>query len=145
MLRRVVTTTVNLFLLETLPLPRIDEASPVGQELIELTRKITAAEGDTNADAWDVGLHRARADALVASAWGLSLTDMEIVLRDFPLLDRGQSALAGEHLSTVTRDVVLAALAAELDADHPSVRRTEHARIRGAVPYIGAEYVQRKK
>lgn len=144
MLRRVVTTTVNLFLLETLPLPQVDKDSPTGRELIDLTRKITAAESDRTADAWSVGLQRARVDALVASAWGLSMTDMELVMRDFPLLDRGQLPLVGEHASTVTRDVVLAALAAELDADHPSVRRTEHAHSKGAVPYIGAEYVQRK-
>ncbi len=145
MLRRVVTTTVNLFLLETLPMPQVDQDSPTGRELIDLTRKITAAEGDRTADAWGVGLRRARVDALVASAWGLSPADMELVMRDFPLLDRGQSPLVGEHTSTVTRDVVLAALAAELDADHPSVRRTEQAHRKGAVPYIGAEYVQRKK
>ncbi len=144
MLRRVVTTTVNLFLLETLPLPRVDEASPVGRELIDLTRTITAAESDAAADVARIGLQRARVDALVASAWGLSVTDMELVMRDFPLLDRGQPALAGERASTVTRDSVLATLAIELGTDHPSLRRTERARATGAVPYIGAEYAQRK-
>lgn len=145
MLRRVVTTTVNLFLLETLPLPRVDEASAVGRELVDLTRAITAAEGDPAAAVWRVGLQRARLDALVASAWGLSLADMELVMSDFPLLDRGQPALAGERASTVTRDAVLAALASELGTDHPSVRRTEQARATGAVPYIGAEYAERNR
>lgn len=145
MLRRVVTTTVNLFLLEALPLPRVDETSPVGRELVDLARTITVTEGDAGADAWGVGLQRARADALVASAWGLSLADMELVFRDFPLLDRGQAALSGERASTVTRDAVLAALASEHGVDHPSVRRIEQARIAGAVPYIGAEYAQRNR
>lgn len=145
MLRRVVTTTVNRFLLETLPLPEIHVGSPLGQELIQLTRNITAAEGDPTTDVWSVGLQRARVDALVACAWSLTLNEMDLILRDFPLLDRGQTPLAGELTSTVTRDAVLAALAVELETDHQSVQRTEYARNRGSAPYIGAEYVERRK
>jgi hypothetical protein len=145
MLRRLVTTTVNLFLLESLPLPCVDVASAAGMELIGLARVVAAAEGDARADLRVVGRRRARMDALVASAWGISLAEMELVMRDFPLLDRGQPPLAGEHASTVTRDMALGALAVELHTDHPSIRRAEEALARGAVPYIGAEYVQRKK
>ena len=64
MLRRIVTTTVNFFLLDTLPLPNVEEDSCVGRELISLARRLTQAEGDPTADAWQVGLWRARADAV---------------------------------------------------------------------------------
>lgn len=140
MLRRIVTTTVNFFLLDTLHLPCIDENGDVGRELIALARQLTAAEGDPSADAWRVGQWRARSDALVAAAWGLDVGDYEIILRDFPLLDRGQPALAGEARSTVTADCVLAELAQLSTIAHPSIKRAHRFRAAGAVPYVPAEF-----
>jgi hypothetical protein len=141
MLRRIVTTTVNFFLLDTLPLPRIEAGTEVGRELISLARRLTAAEGDASSNAWEVGQWRARSDALVAAAWGLSCGDLETVLRDFPLLDRGQPALPGEARSTVTADCAIAELANILDIAHSRSQRRENARERGATPYVPAEYV----
>lgn len=141
MLRRIVTTTVNFFLLDTLPLPRIDEDADVGRELVSLARRLTTAEGVPSSNPWEVGQWRARSDALVAAAWGLSCRDLETVLGDFPLLDRGQPALPGESRSTVTADSVLAELANILDVAHSSAERRENARVRGAIPYVPAEYV----
>lgn len=141
MLRRIVTTTVNFFLLDTLSLPRVDEGTDVGRELIALARRLTSAEGDPAVASWQVGQWRARSDALVAAAWGLDLGDMELVLRDFPLLDRGQPTLEGEVKSTVTADCVLAALAEVLSVEHPSSERAHNARLAGANPYVPAEFV----
>lgn len=140
MLRRVVTTTVNFFLLDTLPLPQIDENTEVGRELIRLARRLTAAEGDSSADPWEVGQWRARSDALVAAAWGLSSDEFEMVLRDFPLLDRGQPTLPGDTRSTITSDCALAELAGILEVGHSSVERRENAREIGAIAYVPAEY-----
>lgn len=143
MLRRIVTTTVNFFLLDTLPLPNIETGSEVGRELIEITRSITASEGNPDADTWSSGQLRARSDALVAAAWGLSVVDMEVVLRDFPLLDRGQPALAGEARSTITADSVLAELAKIHGVRHTSAQRCQNAREAGATPYVPAEFNSR--
>jgi hypothetical protein len=143
MLRRIVTTTVNFFLLDSLHLPRIHEETEVGQELIALARRLSAAEGDLSADAWQVGQWRARSDALVAAAWGLGTRDVEVVLRDFPLLDRGQPALEGEARSTITADCVLAELAQILAVSHPSLDRMRNAQAAGATPYVPAEYAVR--
>lgn len=140
MLRRIVTTTVNFFLLDTLHLPPIDEATGVGRELIALTRRLTAAEGNPAVDAWQVGQWRARSDALIAAVWGLDVADLEVVLRDFPLLDRGQPALRGEARSTVTTDCVLAALGQILSFQHPSARRAQEAQTAGAHPFVPAEF-----
>jgi hypothetical protein len=140
MLRRIVTTTVNFFLLDTLSVPRIDENDDAGRELVTLARRLTASEGDGSADPWTVGQWRARSDALVAASWGLSTVDLETVLRDFPLLDRGQPALAGEARSTVTADCVLAQLARIHGVQHPSTGRCENAREAGAIPYVPAEF-----
>lgn len=140
MLRRIVTTTVNFFLLDTLPLPNIETGSEVGRALIEITRSVTAAEGNPFADAWSVGQLRARSDALVAAAWGLTMADMEVVLRDFPLLDRGQPALVGEARSTITADSALAELAKIFGVRHASTQRCHNAREAGATPYVPAEF-----
>lgn len=140
MMRRLVTTTVNFFLLDSLPLPKIDESSAIGRELVALARSVSAAEGDPEVNVWDIGQRRARIDALVASAWSLSLDDMEIVLRDFPLLDRGQPTLSDEDKSTITRDSVLAEMANLHGVQHMSTRRLKYGQEQGAMPYIPAEY-----
>lgn len=140
MMRRLVTTTVNFFLLNSLPLPKIDATSATGRELVALARSISAAEGDPKVNLGDVGQRRARIDALVASVWALSLEDMEVVLRDFPLLDRGQPALVGEDQSTITGDSVLAELANLYGVQHASTRRLKYGQDKGAIPYIPAEF-----
>lgn len=141
LLRRVVTTTVNYFLLKTIPLPDISETTSEGALLVDLSRKIQAAEGNPRADLWEVGQWRAQVDALVAGVWGLALEDMEVVLNDFPLIDRGQPALQGERRSTITADCVLAAIAKHQGVAHPSAKRVIAARQVGGLPYIPAEYV----
>ena len=141
MLRRVVTTSVNFFLLNSLPLPLVDEQGQLGRELLRLARCISNSEGKAEISVREVSQWRTQLDALAAAAWGLSLADFEIVMADFPLLDRGQPALAGERSSTVTKDSVLAALANHIGIPHPSINRAAAAVRQGATPYVGAEYV----
>lgn len=140
MMRRLVTTTVNFFLLDSLPLPKLDETSETGRQLVALARSISAAEGEPGVSLSDVGRLRARIDALVASAWDLRLEDMELVLKDFPLLDRRQPCLDNEVQSTITRDAVLAELANLYGLEHGSTNRLKDGQDKGAIPYIPAEY-----
>ncbi|MFL6139456.1 MAG: Eco57I restriction-modification methylase domain-containing protein [Frankiaceae bacterium] len=108
--RRRVSTTLNFFLWEQVPLPRLDPGSRTGAELVALARRLCApVHRPWPPDALvDRARWRARIDALVAEAYGVDLHDMAVILADFPLLDRGQ----GSGGSTITRDTVLAALAA---------------------------------
>lgn len=140
MLRRTLTTTINFFIMDNLPLPEISTASPVGTELIELSRRLTAAEGDHEIAPLEVGKWRGRIDALVAAEWGLSLSDMRLVLSDFPLLDRGQPPLTDEQKSTVTQDCILSELSILLETEDISRNRFAAALQRGALPYIPEEY-----
>ena len=140
MLRRTLTTTINFFIMDNLPLPKISTASPVGAELIELSRRLTAAEGDPEITPLEVAKWRGRIDALVAAEWGLSLSDMRLVLSDFPLLDRGQPPLAGEPRSTITHDCILSELSRLLEIDDKSHNRFVAALQIGAIPYIPEEY-----
>lgn len=141
MLRRVVTTTVNFFILDALPLPKVAPSSEIGLSLIELAQAVTAAEGNSVVDRGLVGRLRSRLDALTAFAWGISMDQMRLVFDDFPLLDRGQPTLYGESASTITRDCVLTDLGKLYD-DAPQIEadRVERALETGALPFVPAEY-----
>lgn len=143
MLRRLVTTTVNFFLLNGVPLPPVTEASVHGAQIVELSRWVAAAEGHGQVDLWEVAKWRATIDALAAANWGIGVDEMRLVLQDFPLLDRGQPALSGEARSTVTSDLLISTLANVLGetADTESLR-VHNARDVGAIAYVPAEYAR---
>ena len=50
---------------------------------------------------------RAEIDLCVSTVYGLSFADLELIMKDFPLLDRAQPALNNESKSTITRDLFL--------------------------------------
>lgn len=146
MLRRVVTTTVNFFILDALPLPAISPSSEVGSALVELARAISAAEGDPKTDRGMIGKLRTRIDALTAYGWGVTPDEMRLVFDDFPLVDRGQPALRGESASTVTCDSVLSELAKLYNESSPILDdRVQRALEMGALPFIPAEYAREGK
>lgn len=138
-LRRVVTTSLNYFILRSLPLPTLDPNGLPGRRLATLSREL-AGSADTP-DLWRTAAYRAEIDALAFAAFGLDLSDATAILDDFPLLDRGQPALVGEDSSTVTRDLVLRHVARlnNIDTD-PYEERVLLARKAGAVPYIPGEF-----
>ena len=86
-----------------------------------------------------VALRRARIDWLVAASYGVGFSDLELMLEDFPLLDRGEPPLPGERKSTITRDfLLLYALRAQDVHDASEVKyreRVAEARRAGAVAY----------
>lgn len=142
LLRRVLTTTVNYFLLLALPVPSLTTDGLPARRLIALARELTAIDqNEVAADAWHIAERRAEIDARVASAYGLDSSTLDAMLRDFPLLDRGQPTLPGESKSTVTRDLLLATSASLLGADASSCAdRVVSARAQGAVAYVPAQY-----
>jgi hypothetical protein len=142
LLRRLVTTTVNYFVLRGVPFPRVTVESARGRRLIELTRLVEAAYRDADASGGPRRLAewRAEMDALVLRAYGLDLDDAQLVLQDFPLLDRGQLPLPGEPRSTVTRDIVLDAFGRLVgDARAETRERLAAALLLEATPYVPAQ------
>jgi hypothetical protein len=140
LLRRLVTTTVNYFVLRSVPFPPLTVDSVDGQRLIGLTRLVEGATGSRPSEiANEPAIWRAEIDALVLRAYGLSRDDARVVLDDFPLLDRGQVPLPGEHRSTVTRDLLLDAFA-RLEGDDDEARhRLSAAMALGAKAYVPAQ------
>lgn len=141
MARRIVTTTVNYFLLMSLPMPSID---PSGREARDLARRAKVLQGldrTPTVDLARVAQLRAELDARVARLYGLTREDLALLLADFPLLDRNQPPLPGESRSTITRDAVLSAFERLVGAaQSTAASRYRLARDVGAFAYIPAQY-----
>jgi len=144
--RRLLTTSVNYFVLRSLPLPPIKARSPVAARLALLASRLAASDSRGRAyvasETWAMAEIRAEIDAHVAAAWGLGVDDLNLMFEDFPLLDRRQPALPGEPASTVTADLAKARLGRLSSATSgPWTKRVELARKIGAFPYTPSEYV----
>lgn len=142
MLRRVLTTTVNYFLLQSVPMPKLAKEGLPWKKLVSAARELRSLDGAgaTRETYERMAQLRGEIDAEVAVAYGLDLKDMELVLQDFPILDRGQMGLPGEAKSTITRDSVLAATA-KRTGSRSTVwsRRAVEARALGAIAYVPSE------
>ncbi|HAT3849730.1 TPA: N-6 DNA methylase [Serratia marcescens] len=142
MLRRVLTTTVNYFLLQSVPMPKLAKDGLPWKRLASAASELRALDsaGATRETYERMAQLRGEIDAEVAVAYGLDLKDMELVLQDFPLLDRGQVGLPGEAKSTITRDSVLAAMVKRTRSQSTvwSFRALE-ARALGAIAYVPSE------
>lgn len=142
LLRRVLTTTVNYFMLLGLPFPTMSPDGLPARRLITLARGFTAVDqGEGVADSWAIATKRAEMDVRVASAYGLDTATLGVMLRDFHLLDRGQPPIAGEKRSTITRDLILSTASALLGGGFDDYAdRVAAARAEGAIAYVPAEY-----
>lgn len=142
MLRRVLTTTVNYFLLQSVPMPKLTEEGLPWKRLVGAARELRTLDGAgaTRETYERMAQLRGEIDAEVAVAYGLDLKDMELVLQDFPILDRGQFELLGEAKSTITRDSVLAAMEKRTGIRSTVwLRRAVEARALGAMAYVPSE------
>ena len=147
MLRRVLTTTVNYFLLLSLPMPRLVKDGLPWKQIEQKARELR--DLDTKAksrdDLWRIAELRADVDALVALAYGLGCEGFSSLFDDFPLLDRGQPALPGEARSTITRDLAMATAAKRMKCSAaPWVERVRQAKELGAIPYVHSETAARQ-
>lgn len=142
LLRRVITTTVNYFLLYSMPLPAsLTLGSAESKRILKCARSILKAEtGETEYSPTKVADWRAEIDARVALAYGLSSEDLAVMLLDFPLVDRGQPALPGEGRSTITGDLIKLWFSRLTDGDSERVQQRVAAALgAGAKAYIPAD------
>jgi predicted RNA methylase len=142
LLRRVITTTVNYFLLMSVPLPPIEPESLPGRRLIEIARKLDQLDrsGSSFLRKWEIAELRAKADSIVANAYGLDQDDLRLMLEDFPLIDRKQPPINNEQRSSVTTDLLLHTFCVK-DSTSELADRVDIARRIGATPYLAADYV----
>jgi hypothetical protein len=147
LLRRVVTTTVNYSLLLSVPFPPVDLDGPLAARLAELAHEVECRyESAADPDASPLATLRAEIDALVMEAYDISPREAELMLRDFPLIDRGQPPLPGEARSTITRDLVLLEVAARQEADNAALAaRVDAAVAGGAEAYVPSQLFRRNR
>lgn len=107
MIRRIISTTINYFLLFSIPMPSIDIDSSTAKKIIEKTKTLSQLKGDFYTSE-KMQLLRMEIDILVAQTYGLDFADLKIILDDFPLLDKKQPSIDSEKKSSITKDLVLA-------------------------------------
>ena len=142
LMRRLVTTTVNYFLLRGVPLPSIEPDSLPGRKVISAVDQLRALDvaGSTSQNGWAVAELRARIDLLCLVGYGVAYDELEAMLQDFPLLDRAQPPLPGEPRSTITRDYLLLTAAKRFKRATTTLqKRVDAARTLGAVPYVPSQ------
>jgi hypothetical protein len=143
MLRRVITTTVNYFLLRSLPLPKLAKDGLPWRRLASAAAELQELDkvGHSDSVIARAAALRADIDAEVAVAYGLNLQDLAIMANDFPLLDRHQRPLPNEERSTITIDIFLCAAAKRLGKkDQPWRSRMVDAINIGARAYLPSEF-----
>lgn len=134
LLRRVLTTTVNYFLLQSVPLPPLLPTTLPGRRVAMDAQEIAALSANGIDDtALAVADLRRNIDLACFRAYGLNEEDMALILSDFSSLDRGEPPLPGERRSTVTKDFILSAI--EAPNQDKYVERVETALALGARPY----------
>jgi len=137
MLRRVISTTANYFLILSVPMPAIDIESDLADSIISATHEIRKMRSNAAADEMTIASLRCKIDIAVAEAYRLGFSDLELILRDFPLLDRKQPPIKGEEKSTITRDYLLSEAAKHYSQSADDyTQRYNKARKIGAIPYI---------
>lgn len=142
LLRRIISTTVNYFLLFSIPMPDIDIKSRLAKSIIEKSKEVS----DMGADYYTgdrMEILRAEIDVLVSRAYGLDFSDLELLMMDFPLLDRAQKALKKEKRSSVTRDLMLSCAEKEYHiSEQKYANRYNEEKELKAKAYIPTEMIQ---
>ncbi len=162
MLRRRVSTTINFFHWKMTPFPRLNPESPAGRALwvpaarlsvldaasADWASTVLAAHGEGAAvplSADQRALLRASLDTTVADIFGLDFDEVELLLKDFPLIDRRQPALSGERRSTITHDLLCGTWLREHDRVSEAevlLGRVQRAQMAGASAYVPSEHAR---
>lgn len=142
MIRRIISTTVNYFLLFSIPMPAISVDSDLAKKIIQKTKQLSVMNGDYYISNKMAEL-RSDIDVYVAEAYGLGTKDMELIMNDFPLLDRKQPNISTEKRSTVTRDLVLSKCELYFDGQQGDYyNRYVKAKAKNALAYIPTEMTE---
>ncbi len=138
--RRYITTTINFFILGNLPLPNFEDESKIAARIIESVRRILELEdgneGWGREEAWLYAKERAALDAYVLEAYGLDVGCLNVILKDFPLIDQANMKIAGGTRPTI--ELVRSAVADDSNA----LNRARAAFDMGALPYVPNEHMR---
>jgi len=141
LLRRVCTTTVNFFILDSIPIPSLDKNSLWSNRIAQIAEELMMEASNPFIER--TAALRAELDALAFALYGLNESECELVLSDFPQLDREQPPIPGESRSTVTRDAVLLAVskcAKNAERTQSLLARVSAAKQAGAMAFVPNQF-----
>ena len=142
LLRRVITTNANFFIVDSIPIPRYDPNSNRQSKIADLAK--TALKFSKNGFTWDAARIRAHLDALVAEEYGISYKEYNLILKDFNSIDRLQPSIGFETKCTLTKDLALTYYLKLLDPFHVDIPEMESRLIAynlaGAIPYMPSQF-----
>lgn len=139
LLRRIISTTANYFLILSIPMPNIDPDGEIATELIEKSKFLCENDIKDSSNVHLFAEYRASIDLIVAKSYGLGFNDLKLILEDFPLLDRKQPAIFNEEKSTITKDLLLSIAEKEYGIKGSNITRYEKAKSMGAYAYVLTE------
>ena len=124
----------------SLHLPPVEPDSLPGRQLVAVAKKLDMLDrsGGSREVHWQIAELRAKADQLVLNAYGLTAADLNLILEDFPLIDRTQPPIDGEEKSTITRDIIVAHSRTKASSS-ASRARVNFAASLGALPYMPSQ------
>lgn len=139
-LRRYITTTINFFILENLPLPKMTYEDVLAKEIIENVKCILELQSINaewgRAELWRYAVARAKIDAQVFRAYGLALSDLDTVIADFPLVDKVNSGICDGLRPTIEL------FYAYVTSDDDAIAHVANALKMGALPYVPNEHMR---
>lgn len=146
--RRLVTTTLNFFMLRSLPIPKWDADDQNFDAIAKASRSLASMECQNGQSGlWQLARIRARIEVLSALLYDVSVSELDQMLRDFPQVDRSQPALPGERKSTVTRDLIVASgteWATSIQLSQAKYRVIQAQSV-GAIPFLPNEHARAYK
>lgn len=104
LIRKVITTNANFFIVDSIPIPIVNTSNILASKIIELTENIIFKQNASYI--WETGEIRAKIEALIANLYGLNKNELDIILNDFPIVDKLQPKVENEVNSNITKDII---------------------------------------
>lgn len=142
LVRRYITTTINFFILNNLPLPIIDLSDEWSKEIVRAVRCVVELERIGSSwgedERWSYACCRARIDACVFRAYGLQPADLQTIVDDFPLVDQENAKVCNGIRPTIEL------FSAYVREDENMVARLVSECGQKAMPYASNEYIRER-
>ncbi len=149
LVRRSVSTTLNFFILRSVPMPKWSEEDSRLLRVARLATELSTIDSLEEPRDLQLSLRhraeiRAEIEVLTAQLYAITVEEFDQLLRDFPQIDREQTPLIGEPASTITRDAVVSKGYGWADGVTMSeaVERVKAATANGAIPFVPNQHAR---
>lgn len=136
MIRRIISTTVNYFHILSLPFPKINSSSADFDYIVTRVKQLISMKSDYyNND--KMPNIRTEIEVKIAQLYGISESDFQVIIRDFPLIDKKQPRIPCEE--SVTFNTILKRLSTDPTQIQHYASIDKEYKLKGANAYIPSE------